>query len=120
MGDLHHHGHIGFARQTQGLDNGGEFLIRQRESNEGFRQEGYLAEIQQNRLAILVDAKVGLVHVGLCEHQPLIGNTEGFLQVRTPATAREFSTPLWTRSHVSGWRMLEKIQARAHTVHIVL
>lgn len=46
MGDSAHRGHVGLARQIQGLDDGGELLRGQCESSEGFWKKGYLAEIQ--------------------------------------------------------------------------
>ena len=37
--------------------------------NESFSQQPYLCEIHQDRLAVLVDATVAGVHVGLDEHK---------------------------------------------------
>ena len=52
--------------------------------NEGFGQQPYFPEIQQDRLSVLVDAEVAGVHVGLGEHEAIIAYLDGRHQLPGP------------------------------------
>jgi hypothetical protein len=45
--------------------------------DEGFGQQPYFREIHQDRLLVLVDAKVAGVHVGLGEHEAITAYLNG-------------------------------------------
>lgn len=60
----------------QGAGNRGEATVvcRHRMSYESLRKQRYLRKIHENRLVLLVDAKVAEIHVRLREHQAIVAD----------------------------------------------
>jgi hypothetical protein len=111
MGDGEHRA-VG-ARQTQSSSNRGEaFLRKHGKRDEGFGQQSYIREIQQDRLPVLVDAEVAGVHVGLGEHESITA----YLDWRhLPPSVREPRVRL-VHMFSEHW-MHEKINSR-HTLYM--
>ena len=69
MGDCSHRGQIGTGQPIRGLDDSGKVSVRGHSVRcKGFRQQRYLLKVQQDRIPMLVDAKVTGVRVGLGEY----------------------------------------------------
>ena len=60
-----------------GVDRGEFFVQTHGMSDEGCGQQPNVSEIHQNRLSVLVDAKVTEIHVGLGEHEAITGYHDG-------------------------------------------